>query len=73
MTPKSQDLPSIVSLNFGITIIQKYTMMERKNVVGYKPYFFELDKIESLDVDDLIDFKFAELMYRELGIKWLMN
>ena len=73
MTPKSQDLPSVVSLNFGITIIQKYTMMERKNVVGYKPYFFELDKIESLDVDDLIDFKFAELMYRELGIKWLMN
>ena len=73
MTPKSQDLPSIVSLNFGITIIQKHTMMERKNVVGYKPSFFELDKIESLDVDDLIDFKVAELMYRELGIKWLMN
>lgn len=73
VTPKSQDLPNIVSLNFAITIIQKQTMIERKNVVGYSPTFLELDKIESLDVDDLIDFKIAELMYQELGIKWLMN
>jgi len=48
-------------------------MMERKNVVGYNPKFLELDKIESMDVDDLIDFKTAELMYKELGIKWLLN
>ena len=46
--------------------------MERKNVIGYKPSFFELSKVESLDVDDLTDFKIAELMYRELGTKWLM-
>ena len=72
-TPKSQDLPNIVSLNFAITIIQKQTMMKRKNVVGYKPTFFELDKVESLDIDDLIDFKIAELMYKELGLNWLMS
>jgi len=71
VTPKSQDLPDIVSLNFGITIIQRQSMMERKNVVGYKPTFFELDKIESLDIDELIDFKIAEVMYRELGFDWL--
>ena len=71
VTPKSQDLPDIVSLNFGITIIKKQIMMERKNVVGYKPTFFELDKIESLDIDELIDFKIAEVMYRELGFDWL--
>ena len=71
-TPKSQNLPEIVSLNFAITIISKQTMMERKNVIGYKPSFFELGKVESLDVDDLTDFKIAELMYRELGTEWLM-
>jgi len=48
-------------------------MIERKNVVGYKPTFFELDKVESLDIYDFIDFKIAELMYRELGLKWLMK
>ncbi len=73
MTPKSQDLPDIVSLNFAITIIYKKIMIKRKNVIGYKPSFFELDKFESLDIDDLIDFKIAELMYQELGINWLMN
>ena len=73
VTPKSQDLPDIVSLNFAITIIKKNIMCKRKNVIGYKPSFFELDKVESLDVDDLIDFKIAELMYQELGINWLMT
>ena len=48
-------------------------MIKRKNVIGFKPSFFELDKVESLDVDDLIDFKIAELMYKKLGIKWLMS
>ena len=73
VTPKSQDLPNIVSLNFAITIIYKEIMIKRKNVVGYSPSFFELDKVEALDIDDMIDFKVAELMYQELGIKWLMK
>ena len=73
LTPKSQDLPDIVSLNFAITITQKQSMMNRKNVVGYNPTFFELDKVESIDIDDIIDFKVAELMYKELGRNWLMK
>ena len=73
LTPKSQDLPNIVSLNFAITVIRKEVMIKRKNVIGYKPAFFELSKTESLDIDDLIDFKVAELMYRELGFDWLAN
>ncbi len=72
-TPKSQDLPDIFSLNFAITIISRQTMMERKNVVGYKPEFFELDKVESLDIDDFVDFKIAELMYQDQGSEWLMH
>ena len=31
------------------------------------------DKIESLDVDDLIDFKIAELIFQDKGIEWLMT
>jgi CMP-N-acetylneuraminic acid synthetase len=73
VTPKSQDLPDIVSLNFAINIIARETMIKRKNLVGYRPTFFELDKVESLDVDDFVDFKIAELMYKELGIEWLMH
>ena len=31
------------------------------------------DKIKSLDVDDVIDFKIAELIFRDKGIEWLMT
>ena len=72
-TPKSQDLPNIISLNFAITIIKKQVMIKRKNVIGFNPSFFELDKVESLDIDDLIDFNIAELMYQKLGNKWLLS
>lgn len=72
-TPKSQDLPNIVSLNFAITIISRQTMMERKNVVGYKPSFFDLGKVESFDIDDLVDFKMAELLYSDVGYEWLAS
>ena len=47
--------------------------MKKKNVVGNQPKFFELDKIESLDVDDLIDFKIGELIFQDKGIEWLMT
>ena len=73
ITPKSQDLPDIFSLNFAITIISREIMMERKNVVGYNPEFLELDKVEALDVDDELDFKIAEIMYKDLGIQTLLS
>lgn len=67
ITPKSQDLPDIVSLNFAITIINKEDMYNNENVIGKNPNFIVLDKIESIDIDDTIDFEFAEFMYSKLG------
>jgi len=72
-TPKSQDLPDIVSLNFAITIIERDLMIARKNVVGFRPRFVTLDRIESLDVDEQIDFEFAEFLYNKLGFEWLIK
>lgn len=72
-TPKSQDLPDIVSLNFAITIIHRDTMIRRANVVGERPGFITLDKVESIDIDDPLDFKFAEFVYREKGKGWLFG
>ncbi|MDK2047649.1 cytidylyltransferase domain-containing protein [Aliarcobacter butzleri] len=72
-TPKSQDLPEIVSLNFAITIIDKSLMYHNGNVVGEHPKFLLLDKIESVDIDDMIDFEFAEFLYKKLGYDWLIK
>lgn len=72
-TPKSQDLPDIKSLNFAITLIDKSRMRETGNVIGDKPKFIVLDDVESIDVDDPLDFDFAEYVYNKLGFDWLLN
>lgn len=73
VTPKSQDLPDIVSLNFAITIIDKEDMFNNENVVGITPMFIELDKTESIDIDDMLDFEFAEFMFSKLGFDYLLD
>lgn len=72
-TPKSQDLPDIVSLNFAITIIKRQVMIDRANVVGQHPKLMTLDRTESIDIDDQLDFEFAEFVYKEKGKGWLMG
>lgn len=64
--PRSQDLPDVLALNFGITIIKRDVMVERGNIVGYKPYFMQLDKYEATDIDDPFDFLFAEHLYKNV-------
>ncbi len=72
-TPKSQDLPDIVSLNFAITIIAKHTMLTKGSVIAENPKFVTLDKVESIDVDDQLDFEFAEFVYKKYGMSWLLS
>lgn len=71
-TPKSQDLPEIYALNFAITIIS-CANLEKGNVVATKPSFFELDRVESIDIDDEFDFAMAEFFYRKLGKKYILE
>jgi len=66
--PRSQDLPDIYALNFAISIISKEKMISGKNVVGDKPYIFGIDEIEGMDIDNEIDFEFAEYMYNRIRI-----
>ena len=62
--PRSQDLPTYYSLNFAVNIIKRQKMIMRKNIVGDLFYPYELDEIESVDVDNKIDFDIAEFLYR---------
>ena len=64
--PRSQDLPDIYALNFAINIISKENMIECKNVVGYHPYISAIDEVEATDIDNQIDFDFAEFMYSRI-------
>lgn len=62
--PRSQDLPDIAALNFAFNIISKEKMIECKNVVGYHPYIYPIDEVEGTDIDNPIDFEFAEYIYK---------
>ena len=65
--PRSQDLPDISALNFAINIISRDRMIECRNVVGYNPYIFNIDETEATDIDNQIDFDFAEFMYKRIS------
>lgn len=63
--PRSQDLPDIVALNFAINIVPTHQMIEQKSIVGKNPILFLLDEVQSLDIDNEIDFEFAEFLYHK--------
>jgi len=63
--PRSQDLPDIMALNFACSIITKEQMIKCKNVVGEKPYIHAIDEIEAYDIDNEIDFSFAEFLFKQ--------
>lgn len=66
--PNSQDLPEIKKLNYGISIIKRQTMIERKGLVGFKPEFVVLNEIESTDIDEMETFNTAEILYNNLKL-----
>lgn len=65
-SPNTQDLPDVMSINYGLSIISRDLLLESKNIVSKKPDFYLLEKHEGIDVDTLLDFEFAEFLYTKL-------
>ncbi len=65
-TPKSQNLPEIVALNFGFTVMAPETIIKTRNFVGKNPIFIKTDDIESVDIDNELDFFIAEQIYKRV-------
>lgn len=63
-TPNSQDLPDILRFNFGINILSTKNMKIKKSVIGAKPFLLKIDQLEGVDIDTMVDFKFAEFLYK---------
>lgn len=63
--PKSQDLPEITAINHALGIMQKETMIKAKDIIGYKPLIVPISDYEAIDIDNEIDFEFAEFMYKK--------
>lgn len=61
--PNSQNLPEIVALNFAVSIIKKESLIKYRNIIGQKPSFIKINKIEGIDIDTPLDFSIAEQLY----------
>tara|TARA_A100001015_G_scaffold320484_1_gene447019 strand:+ start:1100 stop:1786 length:687 start_codon:yes stop_codon:yes gene_type:complete len=62
--PNSQNLPdNFYTITFGLNIISRKKMIKYKNIVGKKPKFFLISKIESSDIDDAIDFEMIKSIF----------
>lgn len=67
--PNSQNLPDVVALNFGVSIISKEDLIANKNIIAKKPQFVITSEIESVDIDTPLDFYLAEQMYIKLVVE----
>lgn len=67
--PNSQDLPDVVALNFGVTVVWKEDLIRNCNIIGTKPRFVMTDDIEAIDIDTPLDFYIAEQLYKKLVLE----
>lgn len=67
--PNSQDLPDVVALNFGVTVVMREDLIRNSNIIGKKPQFVVTDDIEAIDIDTPLDFYIAEQLYKKLALE----
>lgn len=64
-SPNTQDLPNIIKLTYGLSIIKREDMLSCKNVVGNTPAFYVIDDEQAIDIDTPLEFAFAEFLYNK--------
>lgn len=67
--PNSQNLPDVVALNFGVTVVRKEDLIKNSNIIGRNPQFVVTTEIEAIDIDTPLDFYIAEQLYTKLYIE----
>lgn len=61
--PNSQNLPDVVALNFGVTVVKREDLIKNHNIIGKRPDFVITSDIEAVDIDTPLDFYIAEQLY----------
>ena len=68
---KSQDLKGISALSFAVNILKREDMIKWGSLVGCNPFFMELEKEASIDIDFINDFEFAEFTFKKNPTKFI--
>tara|TARA_B100000900_G_scaffold396679_1_gene396181 strand:+ start:129 stop:794 length:666 start_codon:yes stop_codon:yes gene_type:complete len=64
-SPNSQNLPEIFRITYGVCINSSKNVVKCKNVIGLNPYLLEISEIESVDIDTMLDFEFAQHLFEK--------
>lgn len=64
---RTQDLPPIFEENSCMYIFSKDILKSKHNRIGNRPILFEIDPVESQDIDVELNFKVAEFLYKEVN------
>ena len=62
---RTQYLPPIYEENSCLYIFTGDTLRQRHNRIGERPLLFDVERLEAMDIDEELDFKVAEFLYRE--------
>ena len=62
---RTQDLLPIYEENSNFYLFSGDCLNRQRNRIGKRPLLFEMDRIEAVDIDEEIDFMWAEFLYRE--------
>jgi CMP-N-acetylneuraminic acid synthetase len=60
---RTQDLPPLLEENSCLYIFSRANLLRRRNRIGERPRLFELDAREAWDIDEELDFQFAEFLF----------
>lgn len=63
---RTQDLPPFYEENSCIYIFEGRLLKERHNRIGNRPYLFEIERLEAQDIDEEIDFRIADLIFKQI-------
>ena len=60
---RTQDLPPIYEENSNMYIFTQQNLQRRRNRLGVRPFMFEVDRTEAMDLDTELDFQVAEFLF----------
>lgn len=62
---RRQETPPVYKLNGAIYISRVNNLLQNRNWYTNQTQAFIMNKVTSLDIDDILDFKFAEFLFKE--------
>jgi len=62
---RTQDLPPIYEENSNLYVFTESSIERRENRIGDDPEMLPMDRTEAIDIDEMIDFQFAEMVHQE--------